>query len=101
MAPAKLRDSVAKFYELHHKEGKKYTYDHFKNCGLSKSGIYYILERFDERGNVEQKSGGGRPKILSNQDKKKLFNDVNHKSYQIIKIVFFLTYVTFLSKLNW
>ena len=41
------------------------TYKHFKNSGLSRSGIYNILARFDENGNVDRKSGSGRPKILS------------------------------------
>ena len=43
MAAKKKRDSIGIFYELNHKEGKKYTYDHFKDCGLTKRGIYKIL----------------------------------------------------------
>ena len=43
-----IGDSIAIFYKLNHKEGKKYTYDHFKNCGLSRAGIYKILARFDK-----------------------------------------------------
>ena len=79
-AAKKKRDSIATFYELNHNKGRTYTYNHFKNCGLSRRGIYYILARFDERGNVEQKTGAGRPKVLTNQNQKKLFKDVNHKS---------------------
>ena len=51
MANTKVRNSIAVFYKLNHKEGKKYTYDHFKNCGMPRAGIYKILARFDERGN--------------------------------------------------
>ena len=47
MGTKKRRDSIGLCYELNHNEGKKYTYDHFKNCGLSKSAIYYIMARFD------------------------------------------------------
>ena len=65
VSPKKKRDPIAMFYELNHNKGKKYTYEHFKNCGLSERGIYYILARFDECGSVEQKSGAGRPKILT------------------------------------
>ena len=68
MAAKKKRDSIAIFYELNHNEGKKYTYKHFKDCGLSKMGIYKIMARFDECGNVDRKSGSGRPKTLSNQE---------------------------------
>ena len=59
MATKKRRNSIGLFYELNHNEGKKYTYDHFKNCGLSKSAIYYIMARFDERENVDHKSEYG------------------------------------------
>ena len=68
VSPKKKRDSIAMFYELNHNKGKKYTYEHFKKCGLSERGIYYILARFDERGSVDQKLGAGRPKVLTNQD---------------------------------
>ena len=44
---AKLRNFIAIFYELNHKEGKSYTYKHFKHSGLSRAGIYKILARFD------------------------------------------------------
>ena len=47
MAAKKKRDSIAIFYELNHNEGKKYTYKHFKDCGLSKMGIYKIIKMFD------------------------------------------------------
>ena len=80
MAAKKKGDSIAIFYELNHKKGKSYTYHHFKKCGLSRDGIYKILARFDERENVDRESGSGRRKILSDQNKKKLLKDVNHKS---------------------
>ena len=38
------------------------TYDHFKNSGMSKAGIYKILARFDERGNVDCQCKTGRSK---------------------------------------
>ena len=59
MGTKKRRDSIGLCYELNHNEGKKYIYDHFKNCGLSKSAIYYIMARFDERENVDHKSEYG------------------------------------------
>ena len=46
MATKKRRDSIGIFYELNHNEGKKYIYDHFKNCGLSKSAIYFSYKTF-------------------------------------------------------
>ena len=36
------------------------TYDHFKNSGMSKAGIYNILARFDESGNVDSKPFEGQ-----------------------------------------
>ena len=36
------------------------TYDHFKNSGMSKAGIYKILTRFDESGNVDCKPFEGQ-----------------------------------------
>ena len=74
MGTKKRRDSIGLRYELNHNEGKKYTYGHFKNCGLSKSAIYYIMARFDWRGIVDHKSGAGRPKVLTKPNQKKLFN---------------------------
>ena len=59
MGTKKRRDSIGLCYELNHNEGKKYIYDHFKNCGLSKSAIYDIMARFDERENVDHKSEYG------------------------------------------
>ena len=53
MEAKKRRDSITTFYKLNHKEAKKYTYDHFKDCGLSQAGIYKILARFDEHENVD------------------------------------------------
>ena len=79
-AKEKVRDSVAIFYKLNHNKGKSYTYKHFKHSGLSRAVIYKILSRFDENGNVDRKSGSGRPKILSKENQKKLLKDVNHKS---------------------
>ena len=34
--------SIAIFYKLNHKEGKKYIYDHFKNSGMPR----YLFTRF-------------------------------------------------------
>ena len=48
------------FYKLNHKEDKKYTYDHFKNSGMSKAGIYKILARFEEHRNVDCKGKKGK-----------------------------------------
>ena len=47
MANSKVRDFIAIFYKLNHKEGN--NYDHFKNSGMSKADIYKFLARFDER----------------------------------------------------
>ena len=38
----RLSISIKTFYDLHHEKGKVYTFLHFKDCGLSKSGIYWI-----------------------------------------------------------
>ena len=40
MAAKKKCDSIALFYKLNHKKGKSYTFHLFKNCGLSRKGIY-------------------------------------------------------------
>ena len=73
MAAKKKCDSIALFYKLNHKKGKSYTFHLFKNCGLSRKGIYNILARFDERGNVDRKSGSGRfcPIRKADQDGKR------------------------------
>ena len=60
MANSKVCDSIAIFYKLSHKEDKKYTYDHFKNSGMSKAGIYKILARFEEHRNVDCKPFEGQ-----------------------------------------
>ena len=58
---SKMANSNSKiFHKLNHKEDKKYTYDHFKNSGMSKAGIYKILTRFDESGNVDCKPFEGQ-----------------------------------------
>ena len=62
MMNSKVRDSIAIFSKLNHKDAKKYTYDHFKIIGMSKAGIYKILARFDERGNVDCQCKTGRSK---------------------------------------
>ena len=78
----KLRESIAIFYDLNRKHGKKYTYHHFEKCGLAKSSIYDIMARFDKRGTVDHKSGAPKPKKLTKQNQAKLFKEVNHKSGQ-------------------
>ena len=60
MMNSKVRNSIAIFSKLNHKDGKKYTYDHFKHSGMSKAGIYKILTRFDESGNVDCKPFEGQ-----------------------------------------
>ena len=58
---SKMANSNSKFFhKLNHKKAKKYTYDHFKNRGMSKAGIYKILARFDESGNVDSKPFEGQ-----------------------------------------
>ena len=78
MKDQKLCDLIALFYKLHHEKGKSYTFIHFKNSGLSKAGIYKIMQRFDEGRNVDRKAGSGRPKRLSKKEKGRLIKDVNH-----------------------
>ena len=53
--------SMADFYKIHQEKGKAYTYNNFKTSGYSKAGIYKIMSKFDEMGNVDHKSGGSRP----------------------------------------
>ena len=53
--------SIADFYKIHQEKGKAYTYNNFKTSGYSKAGIYKIMSKFDEMGNVDRKSGSGRP----------------------------------------
>ena len=58
---SKMANSNSKFFhKLNHKKAKKYTYDHFKNRGMSKAGIYKILARFDKSGNVDRKPFEGQ-----------------------------------------
>ena len=54
------------------------TFKHFKNAS-SKATIYRIMNTFDENGNVDRKSGSGRPQKLSVRQKwtKKSYKDVN------------------------
>ena len=77
MKDQKLCDLIALFYKLHHEKGKSYTFIHFKNSGLSKAGIYKIMQRFDERGNVDQKAGSGRPKRLSKKADEQGLRSIN------------------------
>ena len=78
MEGQKLCDSIALFYKLNSEKGKSYTYSHYKDCGLSRAGIYKILHTFDQRGNVNRKAGSGRPHTLSKKDKSKLLKDITH-----------------------
>ena len=48
--------SIADFYKIHQEKGKAYTYNNFKTSGYSKAGIYKIMSKFDEMGNVDRKS---------------------------------------------
>ena len=48
------RQSIADFYKIHQEKGKAYTYNNFKTSGYSKAGIYKIMSKFDEMGNVCQ-----------------------------------------------
>ena len=48
--------SIADFYKIHQEKGKAYTYNNFKTSGYSKAGIYKIMSKFDEMGNVDHKS---------------------------------------------
>ena len=50
------RQSIADFYKIHQEKGKAYTYNNFKTSGYSKAGIYKIMSKFDEMGNVDRKS---------------------------------------------
>ena len=50
--------SIADFYKIHQEKGKAYTYNNFKTSGYSKAGIYKIMSKFDEMGNLDRKSTG-------------------------------------------
>ena len=57
------RQSIADFYKIHQEKGKAYTYNNFKTSGYSKAGIYKIMSKLDEMGNVVHKSGMSMSKI--------------------------------------
>ena len=83
MSPPKkseIRKSVAIFYSLNKEKGKQYTVTHFKGSGLSRRALFYILKTFDDRGNVDRKSGSGRKPVLTKQQQKTLLKKVKNKA---------------------
>ena len=47
--------SIAELYKIHQEKGKAYIYNNFKTSGYRKAGIYKIMSKFDEKGNVDHK----------------------------------------------
>ena len=71
------RDMIAKhivqFYESRGRGNKNFTWKHFQQQGFSKSTVYGILQRSDEKGTSTTKSPPGRPpKVKTPQLLKKI-----------------------------
>ena len=51
----RLRHAIKTFYDLHHDQGKGYTYKEFKECGYNKSQVYRIyLPKYAGRGVISR-----------------------------------------------
>ena len=84
-----LRKRVVQFFEFHKAEGKCFTVKHFTDETVSRRSVYQILKTYEERGNVERKSGSGRPAKIMSKGKlkfmrRKLVNGKYHKSQRAI-----------------
>jgi transposase len=65
-----LRDSVARFWDMHSAKGKSFTVKHFLLEGHPRPTIYRILSTYMKRGHVLRESGsGGSNKVLTNSQR--------------------------------
>ena len=83
----KLRHSIELFYTQNTSEHKKYqTYQQFKDYKsngrpiYTKRSLYRLMKTLDERGNLDRKTGSGRPMVLNSGDQAQLKRDVNNKT---------------------
>jgi transposase len=75
-----LRERVVQFYNLHLDKTKKFTVDHFAGENVPKSTVYFILQKYSNRGDVKRKAGSGRPvKIMTAKKMKLLKYKFDHK----------------------
>ena len=82
----RLRHAIKTFYDLHHDQGKLYTFKEFKECGYNKSQVYRIMDSFDKRGYEDRKVGSGRPQTLDAAGKRRLKKIFNHKTGLFCKL---------------
>ena len=54
------RGLIGRFYQTNWGKGKNFAWKHFKNMGISKSTVYYIMRRCDEGRELTRKAGFGR-----------------------------------------
>jgi len=71
---------IVNFYLRHKSKGKKFPVNHFVLEGESFSSVYQIIQRYEDRGTVQRKSGNGRPpKIMTPKNVKRLVKMFDHK----------------------
>lgn len=71
-----VRKVIGSFYKKNYYSGKIFTVKHFIAMGVSKSTIYSVLQRYEEGGDAERKTGSGRiARKLPPKQVKRLLNE--------------------------
>ena len=71
---------IVSFYESVANNSKFLTYQHFKIEGISKSTIYYIINKYEKYGCYEDMHRSGRPPKMNKKKVKRLSKIVNNSS---------------------
>jgi hypothetical protein len=73
------RGRVVTFYRKNKEKGKSFTVNHFIEEGLSRSGVFRILQNFENRLTTERAPGSGSMlRVMTQQKIRQLYKDVNH-----------------------
>jgi hypothetical protein len=72
------RERVVTFYQKNKEKGKSFTVNHFIE-GLSRSGVFRILQNFENRLTTERAPGSGsKLRVMTRQMIRQLYKDINH-----------------------
>jgi len=73
------RGRVVTFYQKNKEKGKSFTVNHFIEEGLSRSGVFRILQNFENRLTTERALGSGSMlRVMTQQKIRQLYKDANH-----------------------
>ena len=75
------REMIVNFAADHQDWNKNQIATYFSEMGIGRSTVYHILSLYEERGNIERKSGSGRPaEKVTDRQRQQLCNTAKSSS---------------------